>query len=65
MFLFKKNIHGAYISGYVCMTSHCFSKVMTFVHGHVVFFQSFSEQYIWTCNRGPTLYKKNVVPSML
>ena len=57
MFLFKKNIYGAYISGNFSMTSHFFSKVMKFVHGHAVFLQSFSKLSIWICN---TLYKKSL-----
>ena len=54
MFLFKKNISGAYISGDFCVTSHFFSEVMKFVHDHTVFLQFFS---ILTCN---TLYKKSL-----
>ena len=54
MFLFKKNIYGAYISGDFCVIRHFFSKVMKFVHDHTVFLQFVSS---WTCN---TLYKKSL-----
>ena len=54
MFLFKKNIYGAYISGDFCVIRHFFSKVMKFVHDLTVFLQFVST---WTCN---TLYKKSL-----